>query len=295
MELNQIEAFRAVMLSGSMTAAARDLRTSQPNISRLIAQLEKSTAFRLFERVSGRLVPTDEGIAFFHEVQRSFVDMQSLIASANSIRSFGSGRLRIAVIPTLALGFLPRVITRFNARHGDVAFSIHTGSSSTVAHWTASQFCDLGIAIHGRDVGGCEAELLYQVEGVCILPAGHRLVSRKVIRPADLKSEEFISLTQETTTRTRLEAVFAEAKVRPKTTLDTPYGSIICSLVAQGLGVSIVNPLVARGFVHTGIVIRPFKPAVPYAADILFALRQPRSALARSFVEMMRLELQSQH
>lgn len=294
MKLNQIEAFRAVMLYGSMTAAARDLRISQPNVSRLVAQLEKSTAFRLFERIGGRLVPTDEGIALFHEVQRSFVDMQSLAVSASSIRSFGSGRLRIAAIPTFALGFLPRAIKRFNARHRDVALSIHTGSSSTVAHWTASQFCDLGIAMHGQDTSGCEAELLYEVEGVCILPGGHRLASREVILPGDLQSEEFIALTHETGTRSALDTVFAEADVRPNTTLETPYGSIICSLVAQGLGVSVVNPLVARGFAHTGIVARRFKPAVLYAADILFPRHPPKSALARSFVETMRVELLSQ-
>jgi len=41
----QVEAFRAVMLSGSMTAAAEALHTSQPNISRLIAQLERLNGF----------------------------------------------------------------------------------------------------------------------------------------------------------------------------------------------------------------------------------------------------------
>lgn len=291
MKLSQVEAFRAVMMSGSMTAAARDLHTSQPNVSRLVSQLEKSTGLQLFARVGGRLVPTDDGTAFFHEVQRVFVGMQSLAASANSIRHFGAGRLRIAGIPTLALGFLPRVIKRFKSRYPDVTFSIHTGSSPTVEQWTASQFCDLGIAMHGHDMSGCDAELLYEVDGVCILPPGHKLAARKVIRPADLKEEEFITLTQETVTRRFLDKVFADAKIRPKATLDTPYGSIICSLVAQGLGVSIVNPLVARDFVHTGLAIRPFKPSVPFSSDILFPRHRPRSSLARTFVQTMREQL----
>ncbi|RYH18807.1 MAG: LysR family transcriptional regulator, partial [Alcaligenaceae bacterium] len=55
MRFNQIDAFRAVMLSGSMTAAARELYTSQPNISRLISQLEMETGLTLFERKFGRL------------------------------------------------------------------------------------------------------------------------------------------------------------------------------------------------------------------------------------------------
>lgn len=59
MNFKQVEAFRAVMLSGSMTAAAEALHTSQPNISRLIAQLERLNGFSLFERIGSRLVPTD--------------------------------------------------------------------------------------------------------------------------------------------------------------------------------------------------------------------------------------------
>src|SRR5687768_86905 len=115
MRLRQLEAFRMVMLSGSMTAAARSLHTSQPNISRIISQLEKSTSLRLFERAGGRVTPTEQGAAFFHEVQRAFAGLESLAASADSIRSSCAGQLRIAGIPTLALGFLPRVIKRFRA------------------------------------------------------------------------------------------------------------------------------------------------------------------------------------
>ena len=44
MNPKEIEAFRAVMLSGSMTIAARDIHTTQPNISRLIAHLEYQLA-----------------------------------------------------------------------------------------------------------------------------------------------------------------------------------------------------------------------------------------------------------
>jgi DNA-binding transcriptional LysR family regulator len=74
MNLKHIEAFRAVMLAGSMTAAAKELFTSQPNISRLITQLERETGLLLFQRSGVRLIPTSEGNAFFREVERAYVD-----------------------------------------------------------------------------------------------------------------------------------------------------------------------------------------------------------------------------
>src|SRR5665213_3364032 len=68
----QIEAFRAVIESGSMSAAARTLGISQPNISRFIAQLEASTGLKLFDRGAGKISPTEDAITFYHEVERSF-------------------------------------------------------------------------------------------------------------------------------------------------------------------------------------------------------------------------------
>ena len=73
MHFKQIEAFRAVMLTRSMTVAAAQLHTSQPNISRVIAQLQAETGLRLFKRVGLQLVPTPEAEALLREVDRAYV------------------------------------------------------------------------------------------------------------------------------------------------------------------------------------------------------------------------------
>ena len=57
----QIEAFRALMVSGSMTEAAQYLSVTQPAVSKIISQLESELGFSLFERRQGKLSPTDDG------------------------------------------------------------------------------------------------------------------------------------------------------------------------------------------------------------------------------------------
>ena len=144
MNLKHIEAFRAVMLAGSMTAAARELFTSQPNISRLITQLERETGLLLFQRSGVRLIPTSEGNAFFREVERAYVGLQGLTNAAAQIKNLGSGRLRIAAMPSAGLTLVPHVIKRFQELRPEVTVSLHVNTSGTVNHWTSSQFCDLG-------------------------------------------------------------------------------------------------------------------------------------------------------
>src|SRR3546814_20186441 len=86
MNFKQVEAFRAVMLSGSMTAAAESLHTSQPNISRLVEQLERSAGFTLLERAAGRLLPTADGAGMFADDERACTGLPRLERSAPNIR-----------------------------------------------------------------------------------------------------------------------------------------------------------------------------------------------------------------
>ena len=64
---------------------------------------------------------------------------------------------------------------------------------------------------------------------------------------------------------------------------ETPYGATICQMVGLGLGVGIVNPLVARGFRHTGIEIRRFLPRVPFVSYLLLARNRPANSLVDRF------------
>jgi DNA-binding transcriptional LysR family regulator len=284
MNFKQVEAFRAVMLSGSMTAAAESLHTSQPNISRLIAQLERGSGFKLFERIGGRLLPTDEGAALFADVERAFIGLHSLEKSAQNIRQGGTGQLRIAAVPSLSLTLLPKVIQRFRRENPDAAISIHTNDSPMVAHWAASQFCHVGLASYvGDEMPGVRTQKICDVPGVCIFPSGHRLAAHTTVKAEDLHGEEFISLSMNDGSRARVDRAFAADKEYRKLNLETPYAATVCSLVALGLGVSIVSPMVALEYLHRGIETRPFEPQIRFSTYLLLPEDRPQSLLSQRF------------
>ena len=289
MNLSQVEAFRAVVLSGSTTAAARVLHTSQPNVSRLISQLEKAIGLRLFQRSPGKLTPTEEGLAFFSEVHRSFVGLEQLDETAEKIRRFGAGPLRIAAVPTIALGMLPRAIKRFAREHPEIGLSIHTGHSTVISHWVDSHFCDLGIVSQLSPQNySSEPDVLFRINSVCLMPKGHRLAKKERLRPADLEGESFISFPRHDGLRSRVDRVFDEAGVKRKLNIETPYSSITCSLVALGMGVCIVNPLAAQDFRNAAVVARPFDPAVPSEAMLIVSKGRPVSGTVERFSAVIR-------
>jgi DNA-binding transcriptional LysR family regulator len=288
MNLKHIEAFRAVMVSGSMTAAAKALFTSQPNVSRLISQLERDTGLQLFQRSGVRLIPTSEGTAFFREVERAFVGLQGLANAAAQIRNLGSGRLRIAAMPSAGMTLVPHAIKRFVALFPEVTVSLHVNTSGTVNHWTASQFCDLGVAVYVSEASECEVEQLSNVPAVCVLPASHRLAAKRHIRPEDLEGESFISLCHGDGTRATMDEVFQRAGVQRVLAIEAQYTAMCCEMVRHGMGVTLAHPIVARDYAGPDLAIRPFLPVTRFPTYLLFPPHRPRERLASAFVEVLR-------
>ena len=130
--------------------------------------------FAPFERLPGKIVPTNDGLSFFNEVQHSFVGLQRLEEAAKRIRRFSGGVLRIVAIQTLALGLVPRTIKRFAQIYPETSISIHAGHSTAVSQWVDEQSCDLGVVSHLNEDYGFESEELYQIDGVCLMPRDHR-------------------------------------------------------------------------------------------------------------------------
>ncbi|BCB21178.1 LysR substrate-binding domain-containing protein [Bosea sp. ANAM02] len=291
MNMRQVEAFRTVMMRGSMTVAAQELRTSQPSISRLIAELEASIGLSLFERRAGRIRPTPEGLSFYREVERSFVGLENLAHAARDIRALGTGRLRIAAMPVVALGFIPRCIKRFKDQFPNAAISIQMGNDATVTRWMSTSHCDVGFVANVIELPMVEHELLYAIPGICVLPPSHPLETKTALTPEDLAGEPFISLSLEDGARARVDRAFADADVRRHHVLETPFSAAICALVAQGLGVGICNPIAADDYRHTGIAIRPFEPAIPFYGHAMYQTSQRDGVLLDGFLTIVREEL----
>jgi DNA-binding transcriptional LysR family regulator len=94
MNLKRLQAFRAVLETGSVTHAALRLHTTQPAVSRLISDLEKELGLALFVRQRQRLVPTEEGRMFFREAERALAAVDRIVDVARDIRTMEGADLR---------------------------------------------------------------------------------------------------------------------------------------------------------------------------------------------------------
>lgn len=82
--------------------------------------LEADTGLQLFERESGRLVPTGRGMRLYEEVERIFGGVNQLARAVDAIRREEHGHILIGTMPALSGPFITRAIAGFKARHPDV-------------------------------------------------------------------------------------------------------------------------------------------------------------------------------
>lgn len=284
----QVEAFRAVVVNGGITAAAQALNITQPAVTRLIQDLQFALGLTLFVKRGARLVPTNEALSLYREVERQFVGLERIEKAARGLREGRTGSLRMAALPTFNVGFLPRIVGSYLRERPDLEIMIYGGLSSQVVDWVASGFCELGFAQLPLDFPGLEIEKLPAVEQVAILPAQHRLTAKDVLAPTDFADEIFISYEHSTQQRYRIDALFSAHGVTRITRVETPVSMIACGLVASGAGVAVVDPYTAEEYRGKGLEIRRLQPTVLFDMALVWGAGRVRSALALDMAATVR-------
>lgn len=288
MNSRQIEVFAAVMKAGTVSRAAEVLGVTQPGLSRIVAELERSLGFALFARVRNRFVPTPEGQLFYQEVEATFRGMDQLRATAARIRDHGAGQLRVATLSALSSSLVPSAVRRFRILRPDATVTLMVLPSRDVRNGVASGAFDLGLAADEIDVSGVIHQVFVQPRALCAIPVGHPLAERSVIGPHDLEGVDFVAYVPEDRARQRFDHIVREAGAAPpRIVVETIYAATVVALINQGVGVGLVSPYAIAGHDHGGLVFRPFEPAVQSRSLLILPPDRPKSQLVRDFIDCL--------
>lgn len=292
MDMRDIEIFRAVMNAGSTSKAASLLDISQPAVSQVIKKFEAESGLRLFDRVRGRLVPTQEAQALLGEVDLYFAGFENLKHRIRSLRQFGLQRLAIACFPALGTGFMARAIAAFEPERRGIAMSLQIMSSREVHQRVSSGRVDFGLMADELAVTGMERSSFTSFPGVIVMPRDHPLARKSRVEPADLVHYPFISLNPEDAGRSRLEEALRALGLSLKTVIETPFTNSVCELAMRGVGIGLANPIVALDYAERGLVLRPLSIDVSFKSLLIFRAGVPLSENARELLTTMRIQLE---
>ena len=289
MNIRQLECFRQILATGTVTGAAKALGISQPSASILIANLERELGFALFKRINGRLTATPEADYLWRDVERTLESVELTSQRAQQIRDQRFGNLVVATYPDIALDFLPRVVSGFRAGRPGLQVRILARRSEMMRGLLPTQLYDLAVVEWPIEHVSVEVEE-FNFQCFCGLPAGHRLTDRRRIGPADLDGEPFVSLLPEHMIYPQTESVFAGHGAFWNIVIETQTMESVSAFIRHGAGIGLLDPFTAQRYSRNGISIRRFEPTIHYRIALLFPRDRLRSEILASFADTLRSE-----
>ncbi|MFA7432157.1 MAG: LysR family transcriptional regulator [Gemmobacter sp.] len=285
--LRELEVLRALVTSGTATAAADRLGISQPAVSRAVAQIESRLDRRLFLREGGRLVPTPEALAIDAEIDPVFAAL-SRIENAASRHPDPSVPLRIAAPPTIAHRFLPGPAAELARGYPDLPVFLDVLSSDVLVTHVAEGRADIAITDTQPNHAGVRVEPFHETRIVCLMRRDHPLAGRETITPADLDGQDFVAQTRRHSARAASDRALDEGGARPRITIETATVVSAAELVAEGLGLALINPFPVALRLDPVLVTRPFVPTITLRTSFLTPAGVRPSATVLAFMALVR-------
>ena len=294
-----MRAFREVMITGTVSQAARNLHRTQPAVSALITSLENDLGMNLFDRRHGRLIPVPEARYLFEECDELLGRLGRINQNMRQMRSLESGELKIASSLGPSMFVVPNINSEIGLSHPEVKITLISRSSDAVYQLIAGQRYDLGIADFDPlevDESGLFEIRKFKFDCLCAIPEKHELIGCDVVTPADLENCRLAMLNPEHQSYRRTAKLFSEPDHSLDVRFTTQHFIPLLTYVENNLACAIVDPIAAQSYqLYRGhsstITFKRIEPCILFELAVIRPSHRPLSIIAQHFEEKLLNEL----
>ncbi|MBW4976921.1 LysR family transcriptional regulator [Marinobacter adhaerens] len=271
MNIKKLRCFRAVVIHGSLVAAASVMNLSQPATSRLISTLEDELKLKLFKREKRRLVLTPEGKEFYREAEKILANLDDLPRIVREIKDGGTRTLRIVALARLANSLVSPALARFVAENPEQRFSVDVRGHRDIEQWVAGRHYDIAVAL----TKPCNHPSVIQrpffdTDAMAMVPKGHPLELLESVTAEQMAEHDIIALAPGLRPRFQMEEIFHSAGVELTCKIETTSSVLACQMVVEGLGVTIIDRLAALAVDESRYSLLPLNPSYRLQFVLLF-------------------------
>ncbi|MCG7587107.1 LysR family transcriptional regulator [Photobacterium sp. OFAV2-7] len=291
MNLRQIEVFYAVMKSGTVSGAARQLHVSQPNVTRVLSHTEQQLGFALFQRIKGRLIPTDEAQRLLPEAEKIYQQLGSFHSLTNKIRK-GSQHLRVGAPPILATSLLTPVIAEL-CKKSNISVELSTDNRAALCTGLLQNQLDLVICFGSEIPPAISGQELFSEEMMLISPHQNQNIplveddNSRVDWPRLVTtSQEIIGLDHRDPLGSLLSQSIQHYEPDYHHQITVRSYSAAAQLVEHGAGLAVVDPWTASLFANR-LERKHLEPALSFSVSLLYADHSPISVTGEKFISML--------
>ncbi len=120
MKLSDLELLSAVARRGSFAKAAEEHLLDPSSVSRAVAELEEKLGFRIFQRTTRRLAPTEAGEQYLARIEPLLSEFAQALDAALSVSGSPKGTLRITASVTFGQTCIVPLLSKFRVLYPDL-------------------------------------------------------------------------------------------------------------------------------------------------------------------------------
>ena len=288
MDIRVLKYFLAIAQEENVTKAAELLHTTQPNISRQIAELEEELGKQLFVKNGRRFVLTEEGV-FLRKRAKEIVELtERTEADIAAYDRLASGVVHIGAAETYAMRLLADAMIELKKNYPSVSFDIFSGSTAEVTEQLGKGLLDFGVLVAPVDLTNYDYIRFPRndVFGV-LMRADSPLAERGSIRPEDISDKPVIVARQQLDGNVLAGWLGADAEslniVSTFNLITTP-----AMMVQAGLGYAFTFDKLVNTSADSGLCFRPLEPKVDTGLYLVWQKYQVFTKAAKVFLEQVR-------
>ncbi|MBC8050174.1 MAG: LysR family transcriptional regulator [Chitinophagales bacterium] len=238
--LKQLRALAAVIKSGSMTGAARELNVTPPAITIQMQLLEAAIGMSLIERAGDGPLATQAGEKVLLAAQRIEAALTDCEQELALLKGLKGGKVLVGVVST-AKYFAPRALAAFQKLHPLIEVRLSVGNRGETIR--ALQNFSIDVAVMGRPPESLDVqrEIIGLHPHIIVAPPDHPLIKKKRLTGKELVSEIFLMREDGSGTRALMEKFFRDLDFKPRIGMEIGSNETIKQAVMAGLGISFIS------------------------------------------------------
>lgn len=241
MDTRQLEMFRAVAEETSFTKAAQRLHVSQSAVSRQLQLLEEELGSRLFHRGARGVSLTPQGTLLLKAAHRIAREMDDVATQLSATQTLQRGLLTLGGGMTVCLSILPKLLRKFRTQYKNVDLRVVTGTTEMILRMLRNREVDVALLTLPIFEPDLEVMPVIKEEMVVVTAGKHPLArGRRFVEPQALARQPLILFESGSNTRHAIDEFFRAQQIAINVVMETENIEIIKSMVASGLGVTVV-------------------------------------------------------
>jgi DNA-binding transcriptional LysR family regulator len=294
MDVRDLQIFLSVAKHLNFTRASEEVNLSQPSVSVRMRQLERDVGSKLFEQLGKKIALTEAGKLLVPYAGKVISAVDDARNAMDELQGLERGSLRIGASTTPGMYLIPKTIAHFKRRYPKIDVHLTVKDTRQIEEGVIQNEFDFGFV--GGHLTEDEVNVVSWIidELVLIVPLGHPLATRRLVKPQDLSKEQFIFREQGSASRAVVAAHLRKARIDAESVMEMANPESVKKAVQNGLGIAFISAFAVESELKakTLLTVKVQNLQIRRELKIVYRKDKHLSPAARAFLEGSHTEIQ---